>query len=73
VSGIKLYEADVAIGRHMRDLSTRLGGGSPTPAPYARSSAFHLRQSGDPFRDELVRTLANGDESLLAMKIELTI
>lgn len=70
VSEIKLYhEADVAIGQRMRDLSTRLGGEiARARALYEQRVPPHLRQTGDPFRDELVRTLANGDETLLATR-----
>jgi hypothetical protein len=67
VSEIKLYhEADVVAGRRERDLGTRLG------VEIARARVLYdqrvpasLREHGDYFHDELVRTLASGDASLL--------
>jgi hypothetical protein len=67
VSEIKLYhEADVVAGRRERDLGTRLG------VEIARARVLYdqrvppgLRDRGDHFHDELVRTLASGDASLL--------
>jgi hypothetical protein len=67
VSEIKLYhEADVVAGRRERDLGTRLG------VEIARARVLYeqrvpsgVRDHGDHFHDELVRTLANGDASLL--------
>jgi hypothetical protein len=67
VSEIKLYhEADVVAGRRERDLGTRLG------VEIARARVLYdqrvppsLRDHGDHFHDELVRTLASGDASLL--------
>jgi hypothetical protein len=67
VSEIKLYhEADVVAGRRERDLGTRLG------VEIARARVLYdqrvppsLRDHTDHFHDELVRTLASGDASLL--------
>jgi hypothetical protein len=67
VSEIKLYhEADVVAGRRERDLGIRLG------VEIARARVLYdqrvppsLRDHGDHFHDELVRTLASGDASLL--------
>jgi flagellar biosynthesis/type III secretory pathway protein FliH len=67
VSEIKLYhEADVAAGQRLRDLSTRLGGEiARARALYEQRVPHQTRETGDVFHDELVRTLANGDASLL--------
>jgi hypothetical protein len=67
VSEIKLYhEPDVIAGRRERDLTKRLG------AEIDRARVFyeqrvppHLRSRTDYFHAELVRTLADGDASLL--------
>jgi hypothetical protein len=67
VSEIKLYhEADIVAGCRDRDLGTRLG------VEIARARELYeqrvpsgLRDHVDHFHDELVRTLANGDASLL--------
>jgi hypothetical protein len=67
VSEIKLYhEVDVVAGRREHDLGTRLG------VEIARARVLYdqrvpatVRDHGDHFQDELVRTLANGDASLL--------
>ena len=67
VSEIKLYhEGEVLAGRRERDLATRLG------AEIARARVLYeqrvpssLRRNGDFFHEELVRTLADGDGSLL--------
>ena len=69
VSEIKLYhEPSVTAGRRDRDLAARLGG------EIARARTFydqrvpaHVRQHADYFHDELVRTLANGDATLLPL------
>ena len=67
ISEIKLYhEADVAAGRRDRDLAARLGG----EIAHARVLFEHrvpaaVRQTGEYFHAELVRTLANGDPALL--------
>lgn len=70
VSEIKLYhEAEVVAGRRERDLVTRLGGEiARARGLYERRVPAHVRAVADHFHTELVRTLANGDESLLEMK-----
>ena len=67
VSEIKLYhEADVAAGRRERDLATRLGGEiARARVLYDQRVPPHVRERADYFRDELVRTLADGDSALL--------
>jgi hypothetical protein len=67
VSEIKLYhEGAVADGRRERDLLGRVGGEiAHARALYDERVPPHVRQQSDYFRAELVRTLANGDESLL--------
>ena len=67
VSEIKLYhESAVIDGRRDRDLATRLGGEiARARAMFEERVAEHVRQRADYFHDELVRTLANGDASLL--------
>ncbi len=69
VSEIKLYHEDsVAAGRRDRDLSSRLGGEiSRARALYEQRIAPHVRHRAAYFDDELVRTLADGDRSLLEM------
>jgi hypothetical protein len=68
VSEIKLYhEAAVTAGRRDRDLATRLGGEiARARALYDERVPPHVRQRNDHFHAELVRTLANGDATLLA-------
>lgn len=68
VSEIKLYhEAEVVSGRQERDLATRLGGEiARARSLYEQRVPLPVRQRVDFFHDELVRTLANGDASLLA-------
>ena len=70
VSEIKLYhESAVIDGRRDRDLATRLGGEiARARAMYEQRVAPHVRERADYFRDELVRTLCNGDASLLERK-----
>ena len=70
VSEIKLYhESAVIEGRRDRDLATRLGGEiARARVMYEERVAPHVRQRADYFRDELVRTLANGDAGLLELK-----
>ncbi len=70
VSEIKLYhEADVATGQRLRDLGTRLGGEiARARALFEQRVPPNLRQREDPFYEELVRTLANGDETLLDVR-----
>jgi len=69
VSEIKLYyEAAVVAGRRDRDLTTRLGGEiARARVLYEQRVPPPVRQHADYFHDELVRTLANGDASLLAV------
>lgn len=70
VSEIKLYnEAAVVAGRRDRDLGARLGG------EIARARLLYEQRVPPPvgphtdyFHDELVRMLANGDASLLALR-----
>jgi len=70
VSEIKLYhESAVVDGRRDRDLAARLGGEiARARAMFEERVAPHVRQRGDYFHDELVRTLANGDASLLEVR-----
>jgi hypothetical protein len=67
VTEIKLYhEADVVAGRRERDLGTRLGVEiARARVLYEQRVPSSVRDHGDHFHDELVRTLANGDASLL--------
>jgi hypothetical protein len=67
VSEIKLYhEAAVVDGRRERDLAARLSGEmARARVLYEQRVPPQVRQRADYFRDELVRTLANGDASLL--------
>jgi hypothetical protein len=67
VSEIKLYhESDVVAGRRERDLTSRLGGEiARARVLYDQRVPPHVRQRADYFHDELVRTLANGDSTLL--------
>jgi len=72
VSEIKLYhEAAVVEGRRDRDLASRLGGEiARARVMYDQRVPAHVRSRGDYFHDELVRTLANGDASLLEGRSE---
>ena len=67
VSEIKLYhEGAVLAGRRDRDLGARLGGEiSRARVLYDQRVPPHVRQRADYFHDELVRTLADGDPTLL--------
>ena len=67
ISEIRLYhEAAVAAGRKERDLTTRLGGEiARARVLYEQRVPPHIRQRADHFRDELVRTLADGDAALV--------
>jgi hypothetical protein len=67
VSEIKLYhEAAVVDGRRDRDLATRLGGEiTRARVLYDERVPPQVRERGDYFHDELVRTLADGDATLL--------
>jgi len=69
VSEIKLYHEPAVIeGRRDRDLAARLGGEiARARALYEERVPAHVRRRADHFRDELVRTLANGDASLLQL------
>jgi hypothetical protein len=70
VSEIKLYhEAEVVEGRRDGDLATRLGGEiARARVMYEQRVPAHVRRQADYFRDELVRTLANGDPALLEVR-----
>ena len=70
VSEIKLYHEPAVIeGRRDRDLATRLGGEiTHARAMYEQRVPPHVRERADYFHDELVRTLANGDGSLLELR-----
>lgn len=70
VSEIRLYhEPDVVAGRQQRDLATRLGGEiARARVLYEQRVPPELRQRTDYFHDELVRTLAEGDASLLEVR-----
>ena len=70
VSEIKLYhEPAVVEGRRDRDLATRLGGEiARARAMYEQRVSPHVRERADYFHDELVRTLCNGDSSLLDVR-----
>jgi hypothetical protein len=67
VSEIKLYHEDsVTAGRRDRDLGARLGGEiSRARALYEQRVPAHVRRRSSYFDEELVRTLADGDASLL--------
>jgi len=67
VAEIKLYhEAEVLAGRRERDLMSRLGGEiSRARVLYDQRVPWPIRQRADYFHDELVRTLADGDASLV--------
>jgi hypothetical protein len=67
VSEIKLYhEPEVAAGRRERDLAVRLGGEiAHARALYEQRVPRETRAAADFFHQELVRTLADGDEALL--------
>lgn len=70
VSEIKLYhEPDVMAGRRARDLGMRLGGEiAHARVLYEQRVQAHIRSTADYFHDELVRTLADGDETLLEVR-----
>jgi len=72
VSEIKLYnEPAVVAGRRERDLATRLGGEiARARVLYDQRVPPQVRQQADYFHDELVRTLANGDRTLLELSTE---
>ncbi len=72
VSEIKLYhEPAVVAGRRDRDLAMRLGGEiARARVLYEQRVPQTVRSRTDYFRDELVRTLANGDATLLQLSRE---
>jgi hypothetical protein len=67
ISEIKLYHEDaVEAGRRERDLSVRLAGEiARARSLYEERVPAHVPHAADHFREELVRTLAGGDASLL--------
>jgi hypothetical protein len=67
VSEIRLYhEPAVVDGRRDRDLAARLGGEiTRARVMYEQRVPPHVRGRVDYCHDELVRTLCNGDASLL--------
>lgn len=67
VSEIRLYhEPEIVAGRRDRDLATRLGGEiSRARVLYEQRVPAAVRARGDYFHSEVVRTLANGDETLV--------
>jgi len=69
VSEIKLYhESAVVDGRRDRDLATRLGGEiARARVLYEQRVPPEVRRRSEFFHDELVRTLANGDATLLEL------
>jgi len=72
VSEIKLYHEEAVVeGRRDRDLATRLGGEiARARVMFEQRVPSHVRERTDFFQDELVRTLANGDASLLELRSE---
>jgi hypothetical protein len=70
VSEIKLYHEDsITAGRRDRDLGSRLGGEiARARALYEQRVPPHVRARAPYFDDELVRTLADGDASLLGVR-----
>jgi hypothetical protein len=70
VSEIKLYhEPQVVEGRRERDLMTRLGGEiARVRTLYDQRVPLEVRQNTDYVHEELIRTLAAGDASLLEAK-----
>ena len=70
VSEIKLYhESAVVEGRRDRDLAKRLGGEiAHARVLYEQRVPPDVRQRADYFHDELVRTLADGDATMLELK-----
>lgn len=71
VSEIKLYhEAEVVAGRRERDLTTRLGGEiARARALYEERVPPDVRRTTDYVHEELIRTLADGDATLLEVKV----
>jgi hypothetical protein len=70
VSEIKLYhESAVVEGRRDRDLATRLGGEiARARVMYEQRVPPHVRARADYFQTELIRTLADGDATLLELR-----
>src|SRR5262249_58086416 len=70
VSEIKLYhEPEVVAGRRDRDLAMRLGGEiAHARTLYEQRVPAAIRERTDYFFEELVRTLANGDATLLQLQ-----
>ena len=70
VSEIKLYHEPAVIdGRRDRDLATRLGGEiARARVMYEQRVPPTCASARDYFHDELVRTLADGDASLLELR-----
>lgn len=70
VSEIKLYHEDsIAAGRRDRDLGSRLGGEiARARVLYEQRVPPHVRARAPYFDDEIVRTLADGDASLLGVR-----
>jgi hypothetical protein len=63
------HEPEVLAGRRDRDLAARLGGEiERARVLYEQRVAPEVRSRTDFFHAELVRTLANGDASLLEIK-----
>jgi hypothetical protein len=70
VSEIKLYHsAEVAAGRRDRDLGTRLGGEIARARLLYEQRVPARARAADYFHEELVRTLAEGDEQLLKSEV----
>ena len=71
VSEIKLYHPnDVAAGCRERDLAARLGGEiARARVLYEQRVPLHVRHRVDYFHEELVRTLAGGDATLLKAEV----
>jgi hypothetical protein len=71
VSEIKLYhQNDVAAGCRERDLAARLGGEiARARVLYEQRVPLEVQHRADYFHEELVRTLADGDASLLAAEV----
>ena len=69
VSEIKLYnEAQVSAGREKRDLYERLKDDiERSRRMYTERVPYHIHSTTNYFYEELVRTLANGDPTLLGM------
>jgi hypothetical protein len=71
VSEIKLWhEAEVTAGRREGDLASRLGGEiARARTLYEQRVPVDVRAGADYFKEELVRTLADGDKSLLKSEV----